>query len=176
MNRMQSHARPGGGAGPVRGQRGATLITAMVLLLILTLLGVTALNTTTLEERMAANTQEQMRAFQAAESGLSAAFASPTSFVADATTDEQTEAMGGGATGNAGANYRTSYTGQTAPPRGSGWEVSADKVALHFETVSTAYSSVTGAGGGTDATTDFAPAENAAIVILHGGAYQIGNK
>ena len=55
-------------------QSGAVLIVAMILLVVLTLLGVTAMNTTSLEERMASNTQEQVRAFQAAETALSEAF------------------------------------------------------------------------------------------------------
>ena len=38
-------------------QSGAVLIVAMIILVILTLLGVTAMNTTALQEQIAANTQ-----------------------------------------------------------------------------------------------------------------------
>ena len=55
-------------------QHGAVLVTALVFLVILTLLGITSMSTNTLEERMAGNSQDINRAFQAAESGLSAAF------------------------------------------------------------------------------------------------------
>lgn len=51
-------------------QRGVALVMAMVFLLILTLIGVTAMSTTVLEERMAGNMQDKNAAFQAAESAL----------------------------------------------------------------------------------------------------------
>jgi len=54
-------------------QRGMALIMALVILMILTILGVTAMTTSSLEEKMAGNIQEQTRAFQAAESGVSEA-------------------------------------------------------------------------------------------------------
>lgn len=54
-------------------QQGAVLIIAMIFLIILTLLAVTGMNTTSLEEKMAANSQETNRAFQAAETGLAEA-------------------------------------------------------------------------------------------------------
>ena len=53
-----------------RGQRGAALVMALVILLILTILGVTAMSTSSLEQKMAGNIQDLTRAFQAAESGV----------------------------------------------------------------------------------------------------------
>lgn len=61
-------------------QQGVVLITALVFLVILTLLGITSMSTNTLEERMAANSQEMNRVFQAAESGLETAFLDANSF------------------------------------------------------------------------------------------------
>ena len=55
-------------------------MTALVFLTMMTLLGITAMSTNTLEERMAANSQDINRAFQAAESGAQAAFANSNSF------------------------------------------------------------------------------------------------
>lgn len=57
----------------VRSQQGAALVMALVILLILTLLGVTAMGTSSLEEKMAGNIQEATRAFEAGESGLNKA-------------------------------------------------------------------------------------------------------
>lgn len=54
---------------PVR-QHGVALVLALVFLLLLTLIGITALNTTALEEKMANNTKDRNLAFQAAESAL----------------------------------------------------------------------------------------------------------
>jgi type IV pilus assembly protein PilX len=52
-------------------QRGVALVVSLVLLLLLTILAITAARTSSLQQRMAGNAQEQNSAFQAAESGLS---------------------------------------------------------------------------------------------------------
>lgn len=54
-------------------QGGTALVIALVFLLILTILGVSALNTTLLQEKMAANSKEKNIAFQSAESAVLAA-------------------------------------------------------------------------------------------------------
>lgn len=64
MNTKQIHSLA---AAP---QKGVALIMALIFLLLLTILGVSALGTTSLEEKMAANTKERNTAFQAAESAL----------------------------------------------------------------------------------------------------------
>jgi Tfp pilus assembly protein PilV len=51
-------------------QRGATLIVGLVLLLVLTVVGVSGMNMATMEINMAANTQFQQDAFQMTEDGL----------------------------------------------------------------------------------------------------------
>lgn len=56
--------------GPVHRQRGAALLIALVLLLVLTILGVTAMQTTTMQERMAGNLRDRAVAFEAAEAAL----------------------------------------------------------------------------------------------------------
>lgn len=55
---------------PARRQAGSALIIALVFLLVMTLLGVASMQTTTLQERMAANAQDRVLAFQAAEAAL----------------------------------------------------------------------------------------------------------
>jgi type IV pilus assembly protein PilX len=57
-----------------RRQRGVALVVALVFLLMLTILGVSTMNTSALEGRMAGNTQENNRAFQGAESALDSAW------------------------------------------------------------------------------------------------------
>lgn len=54
-----------------RRQEGVALVLALVFLLLLTLLGISALGTTSLEEKMAHNVKDRNLAFQAAESALS---------------------------------------------------------------------------------------------------------
>ncbi len=53
-----------------RHQRGAVLITSLLLLLAMTVLGITAMRGASLEERMALNASLRTRAFYAAESAL----------------------------------------------------------------------------------------------------------
>lgn len=54
----------------LRKQRGAVLIVALVLLLVLTVLGTASLRDTTMEERMAGNFRDYSAALEAAESAL----------------------------------------------------------------------------------------------------------
>lgn len=51
-------------------QRGAVLVTGLIFLIILTLMGTTAMQGTLLEERMAGNLRDETLAFQAAEAAL----------------------------------------------------------------------------------------------------------
>jgi type IV pilus assembly protein PilX len=53
-------------------ERGATLIVSLIVLLVLTLIGVAGMNTSVMQERMAANSQNSNRVFQGAESTLRA--------------------------------------------------------------------------------------------------------
>lgn len=53
-----------------RTEVGAALVMALVFLLVLTLLGISSLNTSALQEKMAGNVQDRNYAFQAAESAL----------------------------------------------------------------------------------------------------------
>jgi hypothetical protein len=58
-----------------RQQQGVVLLVSLMLLLILSLLALTAANRSTLQERMAANSQDNNRSFQAAEAGRTASLA-----------------------------------------------------------------------------------------------------
>lgn len=58
---------------PPMAARGTALVMSLVILVILTILGITAMGTSTLEERMAGSMQEATRAFEAAESGVNSA-------------------------------------------------------------------------------------------------------
>ena len=56
-------------------QSGAVLFTALVMMVLMTLLAVTMMGNTAIDEKMALNSQEQNRAFQAAETGIEMAIA-----------------------------------------------------------------------------------------------------
>jgi len=51
-------------------QRGAALVVALIMLLVMTVLGITAMRVTRMEERMAGNSRDVNLAFQGAEAGL----------------------------------------------------------------------------------------------------------
>lgn len=51
-------------------ERGAALVMAMIFLLIMTLLGLSAMKTSSLDTRIVANLKEELTAFQMAETGL----------------------------------------------------------------------------------------------------------
>jgi len=60
-------------------QQGAVLIVSLMLLIVLTMLGVSVINSTKLETRMAANSNELNHAFQVAEVGIAA----PRNYISD---------------------------------------------------------------------------------------------
>jgi type IV pilus assembly protein PilX len=51
-------------------QQGSALIISLLILIVMTLIGLTGIGTSTLEEKMAGNTRDQALAFQAAEAAL----------------------------------------------------------------------------------------------------------
>lgn len=57
-------------------QRGAALVVGLILLLVITILAVSGMNTSTVELQMAGNTQYSQKAFQAAEFGIERAIRS----------------------------------------------------------------------------------------------------
>lgn len=148
------------------GQAGAVLFTSLVLLVLLTMLGLSTMFTSTMEERMAANSQEINRAFQAASTGLALAFDDPAAFDTTLTPENDGSATDlyaksdntigwtglGGYT--ATTDYNSVFRQSTAPKRGSGWDSSYAYFHFHLS-----------ASGGT---------ESGAISTLHGGAYQVG--
>jgi type IV pilus assembly protein PilX len=76
-------------------QQGAALIISLIILVIMTIIGVSSIQNTTLEERMAGNMRDQNLAFQAAETALRYAeqYYIETQLTDDATI--QTEFSGG---------------------------------------------------------------------------------
>ncbi len=62
-------------------QKGAVLIMSMLMLLIMTLIGITTMNTATLEEKMSANSMNNNISLQASESAVDAALADTNNLV-----------------------------------------------------------------------------------------------
>ena len=138
-------------------QSGAVLIVAMIILVILTLLGVTAMNTTSLQERIASNTQEQVHAFQAAETGLNQAFSDNLAYdISNTYTGGSTLTPIVAGSGDS-ASYVPLFLGFSPPPPGSLYSATSFQAA-HFNFRATGNS-----------------ATNLSI-ILNGGAYQIAPK
>jgi len=99
-------------------ERGTVLIVALVILLILSLLGITAMSTSSLEQKMSGNIQESTRAFEAAESGLNQAFNTPGSFMLSSAGVPSNFTYGAM---NATADVSTSFVQYSSPKRGSGY-------------------------------------------------------
>ncbi|MCU7844146.1 MAG: pilus assembly protein [Candidatus Thiodiazotropha sp. (ex Monitilora ramsayi)] len=95
------------------GQRGAVLIFALVLLLIMTVLAISGVGNSTLEQRMSGNYSHAMTAFQAAEQGLRVAEEwlydnlDPLSPVRDADADNWAQWFGLADTSNGAGMYST---------------------------------------------------------------------
>jgi len=66
---MRTISKLNGKAMPRR-QHGLVLVVSLIFLLLMTLIGITSIRTTTMEERMAGNTRDQHLAFMAAETTL----------------------------------------------------------------------------------------------------------
>jgi hypothetical protein len=107
-------------------QTGATLIVGLVLLLVLTVLGVSGMNTATMQVTMAGNMQFQQDAFQMAEDGIDIAIGT-----LDYTTDEDRTVPWLGDP-DIDRSAVTRYQMNTLAPGFSGGAVEA----FHFDTTS----------------------------------------
>jgi type IV pilus assembly protein PilX len=117
---------------PIR-QRGAALVVGLVMLVVLTLLAVSTMNTSTLQVTMAGNTQFSENAFQAAETGIDLALAqrnfnttTPSTIVPTAVGNGTTEAV-------------TTFEATTPVPDG-GFSIGVGTggyQAFHFDTTAT---------------------------------------
>jgi type IV pilus assembly protein PilX len=135
-------------------QQGAALITALMFLIIMTMLALTSMGTNTLEERMAANSQEMNRSFQAAEAGLKLMINDATAYDDTSGNITSTTDATFGLNNNISVVYSTAYQQETATSRGSA-PSDTGNVFLHFDFTSAA------TAGGVNTT-------------LHSGAYKEG--
>lgn len=94
-------------------QTGAALVVSLVILLLLSVIGISALTGTALESKMAGNVQEMNRAFQAAETGLDVAVGQGNAQESSTVTASVSNI----GDYKASASYATSFNGFTKPPR-----------------------------------------------------------
>lgn len=129
-----------------RNQNGAALIVGLILLVVITVLAVSGMNTATTEIAMARNDQNNENAFQAAETGLEQALAQATFNTVNPVTLTQTI--------NAGhdvISVTVTYENATmVPDRAFSLGVGSGIAAYHFNAVSTAESRRIVGGGTTD--------------------------
>jgi hypothetical protein len=117
-------------------QRGTVLIMSMLILMILTLLGITAMGTASLEEKMSGNSQEGTRAFEAAESGLNEALNTAGALDLNVTTTNNFPYNGM----KASASVSSQFMQFSSPRRGSGYGSSVE--AANFDQASTGSTTV----------------------------------
>lgn len=125
-------------------ERGTALILSLVILMILTILGITAMSTSSLEEKMSGNTQEGTRAFEVAESGLQSSLSDYNQFNLSSSMITPYPING------RVAQVTTSYLQETEPPRGLGF--SNDRRAYHFQQASKVNAQVDSANIGLNTT------------------------
>lgn len=111
-------------------ETGVALVMSLVILLLLTIIGIAAMRTSSLEERMAGNIQDATHAFEAAESGLNAALTAPGSLDLNAETTNTFPF------GMAEAQVATDFTQFSPPSRGSGYSATSFDAA-NFDQAST---------------------------------------
>ena len=127
---------------------GAALVVGLILLLVLTVLGISGMVTATLELQMAGNVQYQERAFQAAETGIEAVISSPalstswtlanmtnSSSSTYAAQNQQSSVPGSSADQYNARTYYDTAAGGTAVPDG-GYSIGTGLEAYHFVTES----------------------------------------
>lgn len=132
-------------------QKGAVLVMSLSILVILTLLGVSAMRNSSLEVKMATSVQDTTSAFHAAESGLGKMATTSGKFdVSNETTSNFTFS-------NSSAEIKTSFIDFAPPRRGSGYSIINYQVA-NFDQKST----------GTTTTK--------AKSVVHQGIFQVVNK
>jgi type IV pilus assembly protein PilX len=115
-----------------RQQRGAALVVGLILLMVLTLLAISGMNTASLELQMAGNAQYGQNAFQAAETGIertmsSGVYNTNSDTPLDSTTDKFKTVM-----------HYNKFNGTTdVPDGGYSMGVGTGFKAYHFDVTST---------------------------------------
>jgi Tfp pilus assembly protein PilX len=115
-------------------QTGAVLVTALVMMVLMTLLAVTMMGNTAMDEKMAQNSQDKNRAFQAAETGIEMAIANSGSMNTSNQIDSSgvnsfsqgdATTLGSSVTGyGVSVTYSSVFLQKTPVTRGSGFDSS----------------------------------------------------
>ena len=109
-------------------QSGAALLVALLFLVVITLISVTAMRSTTTELRLASNNEERVAAEQVAQSAVDSVMSDPNNFVVtgtEGTIDSSVTLSSSDVSEFAHATITLTEGATTVPPRGLG--VSAEK-------------------------------------------------
>ena len=117
-------------------QQGSTLLVSLIFLVVITLFGVSAVNTSNLNLRIAANTQFQQQALAAAQLGIEKALGSVTTFTAPSVQTMMLDVNKDGATdytasvsaatclsSKSASGYSAEYCATGACPNDTNWEL-----------------------------------------------------
>lgn len=131
INRFRSNLRP-----PPGRQKGIVLVVGLVFLLVLTIIGVTSLRTTTLEQRMAGNMQQRTVAFQDAEAKIAMIINGLNGNASSLSTNDDcgTQTNPGDINPDVVASYHTcqQYIGTSVPGRLTNTAEGGQTSLLHF--------------------------------------------
>jgi len=131
MRKFESQIRFDGHSSIAGGQNGVALALCLVLLLVVTILGVTALSSSRLEEGMSRNLQDSVEAFQVAETGAIRAIGDFNSFSTADTHDDNAVSLN--LTHGREAVYTSRWMGETPPVPLAGTAFSNNVTFHHFE-------------------------------------------
>ncbi len=136
-------------------ERGAVLVVSLIVLLVVTLLGVAGMNSSLLQERMAANAQNSNRAFQGAESAVGVltntliggdlSALSEAMSAADSTSSSSSYSIGGG---DQESSFEAEFLGEIIISSGSSMDANESTTLLkgyRFELRGTSAIPATGA-------------------------------
>jgi Tfp pilus assembly protein PilX len=104
-------------------QQGVALAMALIMLTVLTILGISAMKTSTLEVRMSGNVQDSTQTFQDAESAIAAAPQAIEAPPSSTTTVRGTK-----------VTVTTTSLGTGNPPRGLGFSLAGYQIANYMQT------------------------------------------
>lgn len=114
----------------LQNQQGVALVVSLIFLVVMTMLGVTVLKTSSLEENMARNMQESVRAFAHSETGVTRALQDINAFTtADSHSGNSTTVT----LSNGSATYSRRHLGSTPPERKPDTATGSGTKYVHFE-------------------------------------------
>ncbi len=131
-------------------QRGAVLVVSLVMLMVMTLVGISAMRSAVEEEKMSANSMNWNKTFQAAESAVNSVMADAEVQLAGAITEGEDSEFSTALTtlysdGSVTSTASTTFNNEVGTVSGESTSVEGSTIAYSFEVIGTGTMTATGA-------------------------------